>query len=52
MATITSNGPSPIPKLNEIAASTLESERNLASNPEMLIKLDELIEAVKEITSR
>lgn len=51
MATITSNGPSPIPKLKE-QITLLERLAQDTSTADLNEKMDELIEAVREITSR
>ena len=51
MATITSNGPSPIPKLKDLIALNLDIKNN-GSTARLVEQLDDLIEAIREITSR
>ena len=51
MATITSNGPSPIPKLRDLVALNLDI-RNNSSTTDLVRLTEELIEAIKEITNR
>ena len=51
MATITANGPSPIPKLNDILTVALGLPDS-GSAQETNEKLEELLSAIREITSR
>ena len=51
MATITSNGPSPIPKLKDLVDLTLDIKNN-NSTTDLVRLTEELIEAIKEITNR